>query len=539
MLGARDLDRLTGTRYDLLVVGGGIHGVAIAYEAATRGLRIGLVEAGDFGGGTSFNHQKTAHGGLRSLQSGRLDRARHAIVERRALARMAPWLLRPLPFIVGTYRSLTRGRLALRAAFAIDKLLGRDRNAEVEPELHLPAPRLLSRTATLHLFPGVRQAGLTGGAQWYDYQMVENDRLTLAFLAGAIHAGADAVNYASAVSPVREGGRISGMVVRDALTGRDVEVAARAVVNAAGAQAGRIMHAVGVSRPYPLLKAMNLVTTRPASDIALAAPTASGRMLTLVPWRARAIVGTSQSATLVGPEDTGVTPAEIDAFIAEANDAFPALRLSRGDVTLVHRGLVPATGGNTPQLRASPEVIDHAREGAAGAFTVIGVKYTTARGVAERTVDTVARALGVPVKRSRSATTVLPGAGIGDHEALAIETSRAAGIELAPETTRRLTRVYAEGVAEIVRLIAERPALAERLTSDTDTIAAEVVHAIRREMAVRLADVVIRRTGLGAAGHPGTAPVAACAAIAARELGWDQARATQEILAVDAFYNTD
>src|SRR5512145_584427 len=117
----RDLDRISTPAYDVLVVGGGIHGLAIAYDAASRGLRTALVEAGDFGSGTSFNHQKTAHGGLRSLQTGRLDRARQSLLERRALARIAPWLLRPLPFITGTYRSVFRSRLVLRGAFKIDE----------------------------------------------------------------------------------------------------------------------------------------------------------------------------------------------------------------------------------------------------------------------------------------------------------------------------------------------------------------------------------------------------------------------------------
>jgi glycerol-3-phosphate dehydrogenase len=182
---SRDLDRLAATTYDVLVVGGGIHGLAIAYEAASRGLRTALVDAGDYGGAASFNHQKTAHGGLRSLQSGRIDRARQSIFERRALARIAPWLLRPLPFITGTYRSFIRNRLALRAAFKFDEWLGRHRNTGVEPELHLPAPRLISKAATLRLFPGIKQDGLTGAAQWYDYQMVEAERLTFAFAAWA------------------------------------------------------------------------------------------------------------------------------------------------------------------------------------------------------------------------------------------------------------------------------------------------------------------------------------------------------------------
>src|SRR4051812_25923638 len=178
---ARDFQALGTETFDVLVVGGGIHGLATAYAAAGRGLRVALVEAGDFGASTSFNHQRTAHGGLRALQTGRLRHARESILERRALARMAPRLLRPLPFLIGTYRSVLRSRMALRAAFRVDRYLGRDRNAGLEPELHLPPAKLVSRAATLKLFNGVRQERLTGGANWYDYQIVHANRLTVAF----------------------------------------------------------------------------------------------------------------------------------------------------------------------------------------------------------------------------------------------------------------------------------------------------------------------------------------------------------------------
>ena len=211
----RDASRLDAGPFDLLVVGGGIHGLAIAYEAASRGLRTALIEAADFGSGISFNHQKTAHGGLRSLQSFRLDRAREAIRERRALARIAPWFLHPLPVIVGTYRSTTKGRLALRAGFKLDAWLGRDRNLGVERELHLPPAKLLSRGMTLKLFPGINERNLTGGAQWYDYQMVQNDRLTLAFAVAAEAHGAVLLNYVQATDALRENGRVAGVTARD------------------------------------------------------------------------------------------------------------------------------------------------------------------------------------------------------------------------------------------------------------------------------------------------------------------------------------
>ena len=279
--------------------------------------------------------------------------------------------------------------------------------------------------------------------------MVEGDRLTLAFAAAADRAGADLANHAEAIEAIRDEGRIGGMLVRDRLTGKTLPVRARVTLNAAGARAGEIMAMLGVRRAFPLLKAMNLVTSKPASDMALGAPAPGGRMLTLVPWRGRAIVGTSQSATLVQPGDTAISDAELNAFIADANHAFPALKLSRADITLVHRGVVPAvqTAGS-PELKPSPEILDHASDGAAGAITVVGVKYTTARALAERATRVVATHLGKRVRPSRTATTTLPGAGIADHEALAIETARDLQFEVALPVIRHLIALYAEAAAD-------------------------------------------------------------------------------------------
>ena len=538
----RDFDALGDTTFDVLVVGGGIHGLATALDAAARGLKVALVEAGDFAAATSFNHQRTAHGGLRSLQSGRFDHARESIRERRALARIAPRLLRPLPFIVGTYRpSITswfKSRLALRAGFRIDRWLGRHRNDGLEPELHLPRARLTSRAATLKLFPGVRPAGPTGGANWYDYQIVHTSRLAIAFAEGADGRGARLVNYAEAVSTLKESSSIAGMRVRDVLTGAETDVRARVTINAAGAHVGELMKMFGVTREVPLVRAMNLVTSKPASDIALAAPSQSGRMLTLVPWQGRALIGTAQSDDFKQPGDGGVTAADIDAFIADANTAFPSLGLTREDITLVHRGIVPAQKGKNgrPELLGGPEVHDHAADGAPGAMTVIGVKYTTARAVGARAAALAARRLGGSTRRTDTATAILPGAGISDHEALTIETARAVGLELAPPIIKHLNAIYGDRSAAIVRLMAERSDWRMPLVPGRPNVGAEVIHAVRAEMACTVADIVIRRTELGAAGHPGDEVVAACARIAADELGWNPAEMTRQIAQVNDFY---
>ena len=534
----RDVAALADREHDILVVGGGIYGLALAYDAASRGLSVALVERGDFAGGASFNHQKTAHGGLRTLQSGRIGKSRESIRERRALARMAPRLLRPLPFIIGTYRSAVKNRVALRAAFALDTWLGRHRNDAVEPELHLPAARLVSKAATLKLFPGVSETGLTGGAMWYDYQIVETDRLAIAMAAAADAAGARLANYVEAVEPLRAAGRIAGMRVRDAFTGDTYDVEARMTINAAGARAGEVMRQFGAAHDLLLLRAMNLVTSVPASDIALAAPTRDGRMLTLTPWKGRALVGTAQSSAFRQPGDCPPTPQEVDAFIADVNDTFPRLALQADQVTLVHCGIVPATRGRRgrPELLASPLILDHASAGAPGAMSVVGVKYTTARGVAAKAITAAARRLGRPVPPSRTDAAPLPGAGIADHEALAIETARTVGLELAAPMIRHLTSIYGDRCAVIIRLMAEHSEWRMPLVPGQPAVGAEVIYAIREEMACTLADVVVRRTERGSAAHPGAPMVAAMATLAGEELGWDKERVEREIASVNALY---
>jgi glycerol-3-phosphate dehydrogenase len=540
---ARDFEALGSSTWDVLVVGGGIHGLATALDASARGLSVALVEAGDFAAATSFNHQRTAHGGLRSLQSGRIGYARESIRERRALARIAPRLLRPLPFMIGTYRSIVKNRLALRAAFRFDAWLGRHRNDGLEPELHLPVAKLTSRAATLKLFPGVRQDGLTGGANWYDYQIVYSSRLAIAFAEGADARGARLVNYAEAIAALKESGRVSGMRVRDRLTGAEIDVRARITVNCAGARIAQVVGLFGVTgQNVPMAMAMNLVTSKPASDMAVAAPAAvraePGRMLTLTPWHGRALIGTWLSDDFAASPDAVPTTGEIDAFIAEANSAFPALKLTRGDVTLVHRGVVPATkgAGGRPEILPTPQILDHAPHGAPGAMTVVGVKFTTARAVGARAAGAAARTLGTPSRATDTDRAILPGAGIADHEALAIETARAVGLELAPPIIRHITTIYGDRCAAIVRLMAEKTDWRMPLVPGRPTVGAEVIHAIRNESACTLADIAIRRTELGAMGHPGDDMLKAIANVAAEELGWDAGQQANEIAAVDEFY---
>lgn len=526
----RDLDRLTSEQFDLLIIGGGIHGLAAAYDASGRGLRVALIERDDFGSGASFNHQRTVHGGLRALRSANLQRVREGIRERRTFARIAPQYVMPFPFITGIYGGLARGRLAMKLALRAYDAIGRSRNNGVSQELHLPASRIESRTATMRLFPLVRPEGLKGGAVWYDYQMQQADRLTFAFAMAAEAHGAVLANHVEAVALERDGaGRVVGARAVDRISGTPLTIAAAAVLSATGSGAIAVAALAGVRLDLPLVRAMNVMTSRPAADIGLAAPARSGRMLTIVGWRGRALAGTGQSETLVPFDAAPPDREEVLAFVAEVNDAFPSFRLQPSEVTLVHHAIVPAAaGGRGPDLKPEPELIAHEKDGAPGFFTLIGVKYTTARKAAEDAVTAIAAALGRKVRASRSAIDVLPTAEITDVEAIAIEAARAAHLDLPPPLVRHLASWYGSATAPVIAVMAERNDWREPLAPATLVTGAEIAHAARHEQALRLRDAVLRRTLLGSAGHPGRDAIDKSAAIMAEIHGWNESRVADE-----------
>ena len=476
----RDLPRLAEREFDVLVVGGGIYGLTIAYDASQRGLSVALIDRGDFGAATSFNHLKTIHGGLRYLQSVDLRRMRESIRERRAFARIAPRWVAPLAFAMPTSPSLTRNPMAMRAALAIDAFIGRDRNDGLDAVRHLPAGRIFAGSACRELFDGAIRH-VASAAVWYDYQTINGDRLTLSFAKAAAAHGAALANYVEATSPITTGQRFAGTHARDTRTGHTFDIRARIVVNAAGPWGSTWLDPSGVRAPQPLLKAMNVVTLRPARTAAVVAGTRAGRALVLLPWRGRTLVGTSESSDTRQPDDQAARRDEVNAFLADINDTFPVFGLKADEITLVHRGIVPAViRGGRASLLGHSRIIDH---GAAAAISVVGVKYTTARAVAEQAVNLVLRKLGREAVACRTAETLLPESGLNE------------GDPVDP-----------------------------------------VTHAIREEMAITLADVVIRRTGAGAMGYPGDVIVSDVARRMQQLCGWSEERVTAEHEAVRNFY---
>jgi len=473
----RDLGALASREWDVAVIGGGIYGAAVAWDAAQRGLSVALVEREDFGAGVSWNSLKTIHGGMRYLQKLDLGRLRESARERAALLAIAPAVVRPLPFVVPTYGHGATGREALALGLLLNDWLTRGRNRGLPPSRRIPPARTVSAAEALRLVPGLDRRGLSGAALWHDAQAASTERLTIGFLHAATEAGAAAANHAEAVSLLRSGGRVAGVAVRDRLAEGTLELRARMVVNAAGPWADEVLARGGLGRPpAPLLRARNVVLRRaPVVPFAVGAKS-EGRFLFLVPWEGRTILGTSY-------EPAGEPPSDPMEFLDEASRAFAWAGIGRADAALVHEGLVPGRGGASG-LSTRPRLHDHeAEDGLPGLVSLQGVKYTTARAVAERAVDLVVRRLGRDAPACRTAVTPLPGA----------------------------------------RLLG-------------GPLEDRVLCAVRDEMALTLPDAVLRRLDLGTAGPPPADELRVVARVMAAELGWDPGREQAERDALAAFY---
>ncbi len=540
----RDLRRLADTKFDLIVVGAGFYGVTVAWDAAQRGLSVAIIDKDDFGAATSFNNLKTLHGGLRSLQSLDFKQMRLFIRERRALARILPHLIRPLPFVVATTRNPARSALVMRLALAISDAVARDRNEGLQdPGTHLPPSQIISREETLRLNPVVSPAGVTGGAVWYDYQMLSTDRVTLSFLLSAVDAGATAANYVQAKRFLRINGRVAGVKAEDRLTGQIFDIRAGAVVNAAGPWAASLLTGLPQSAqgapPPKLSRAMNVVTRKLVNSHACGG-VVRGRYLFMIPWRDVSMLGTSHDAHEGSPDQLKVSRWDLEAFLKDAREAFPHAGLSAGDVRLVHRGLLPMVSGEGSHVKLLREsqVVDHSRHGLPGLVSVFGVRYTTARHTACIAVDAVFRTLGhaTPPPCRTAETPLLGGSMAHVNNFLKAVLLRDIG-GIGPETLRRIAGTYGTGYDQVLQIARDVPALGRPLGRSCDVLGAEILYAARREMALKLGDAVIRRTEAGAAGHPGADVLESAAAIMARAHGWDEWRMRNEVAEVEAFYH--
>jgi glycerol-3-phosphate dehydrogenase len=543
----RDLAALADRPWDVAVVGGGIYGICAVREAVRRGFTACLIERGDFVGATSSNSLKVLHGGLRYLQHADLGRMRESIRERRLMLRLAPHLVRPLPFVLPTQGHGLRGREVMRVALALNDLIGLDRSAGALPSHRIPRGRVMGRERVRSLVPGLTVPGLTGAAVWFDCQVADTERLAFAFLHSADAAGAACANYVEAVRLLHGGGAVRGVEARDRLGGEQFEVRARTVVNTTGPWLDRLPPvAPETARPrrFHHSKALNLVTRQllPACAVGFSVPAAftdsdalidkGSRVFFVVPWKQFSLIGTRHLPYRGGPDEFRVTEEDVVAFLAEINLAWPGAGLDRGDVLAVLGGMLPevprAPTGEVQLLKHS-QVFDHAADGAPGLFSTLGVKWTTSRRAAELALDLVESRLRPGRGASRPPETWLPGGEMDDVERF-IGAGMAARPEgVAPDSMRHLLQTYGTDTPEVLARVRQRPGLAQAVGPRSPVIGAEVLHGIEREMAQHLEDVVLRRTALAAGGHPGRAALLRCAELMGEALCWTADRRFLEL----------
>src|SRR6266571_2270029 len=488
------LESMAAEPVDVLVIGGGVTGAGIARDAALRGFRTALVDKGDFGSGTSSHSSRLVHGGIRYLEQFDFRLVLEASRERRVLLNIAPHLVRPLPFVFPVYRGGRIPGWKLRAGMWLYDLLAAFHNVR----LH----RWLGRKAVRRLAPGLREKDLRGAAFYYDAQ-TDDARLVIATMRGAARAGALVANYAAATSLLKPDGRVRGAVVRDVLSGHPYTVRALVVVNACGPWVDQLRR-LDDPRAEPLLrltKGAHVAVPRQriahTRAVTLTSPI-DGRVMFVLPWEDLSYIGTTDTDEDASPDEVRATARDVIYLLRSANAFFPQARLSPHDVVATWAGLRPLL---RPARDVAPSEASREHrviESPSGLLTIAGGKLTTYRVMARDIVDRVATRLrgldGRPrAARPRTDRIPLPGGEAADLEVL-VKAALARGV--AETTARHLVGRYGSEAAAVLNLVERDRGLGRSIVAGRPEIWAEVAHAVEREMAVRLSDVLVRRLHL-------------------------------------------
>jgi glycerol-3-phosphate dehydrogenase len=528
--------------WDFIIIGGGATGLGTAVDAAARGYRTLLLEQSDFAKGTSSRSTKLIHGGVRYLQQGNLKLVRESLRERGLLTRNAPHLVNPLAFIVPNY-TWWEGPFYGAGLKLYDTLAGK---------LGLGPSRHLSRKETMARLPTLEPKGLRGGTIYYDGQF-DDARLAITLAQTAVDRGATVINYmqvasllkkpssASPASAMMKGGRVdsrwgresegegaegsvSGVVARDLETGREYELAARVVVNATGvfADAIRRMDDGSAEDMIAPSQGAHIVLDRsflPGASAIMVPKTDDGRVLFAIPWHNRVLVGTTESAAPELVLEPRPLREEID-FLLEHAGRYLTKDPKMKDVLSAFAGLRPLI--KTPKAKRTALVPrDHLIVvSKSGLVTVAGGKWTTYRKMAEEAVDRAAEVGGLPKKPCPTAELRLHGW---------VKRRRSQDSEIRDEGAE-VERLYGSDGVALRALQAENPAWGELLHPDLPYRAAQVIWAVRHEMARTVEDVLSRRTRLLLLDARASMEIAPkVARWMAKELGWDEQWETEQV----------
>lgn len=503
-------DLASGAPLDLVVIGGGINGCAIAEEASARGLRTALFEAGDFGFGTTWRSTKLIHGGLRYLEHGDVRLVFESLRERAWLLKTRDYLVKPQRFVLPMLPWTRRPAWQLKAGLSAYDLLALYRG--------VPAHRRLS-DARLHELAPFLPEETHGGFTFYDARVIAPERLALELALQAERQGAVIANHSAVERVHAPAGTVTAVTVR---RGSDTfDIPTRAVINAAGPWVDAV-NALGDLPPPTLLgvtRGSHIVVEldeRPRRDAVFSTARDDGRVFFSVPQGDLLLIGTTDDRYDGPPGDVRPTPEDVEYLLREGRTLLPGLDIKRERIRYAYAGLRPlqrVKGGPEAAISRRHAVIHHADDGGArGMYSIVGGKLSTFRPLAREAVAT----LRPHTKRTTSsAPPTTPWR----------ETLRDSGLPLA---SQRHLRIYGGAISDILELGSEP------LSDVAHAITGEVIHACRSEHAVTLGDLMLRRTGISWSAQRGLDCVEAVASIAASELGWDSAERDRQLSAFHA-----
>ncbi len=534
----RFIENHDGKIYDIIIVGGGITGATVAYDASSRGLSVALLEKKDFGCATSSATSKLIHGGFRYLANFELGIVRESLKERRIMENIAPNLVYPIRVIVPCYKKgLTKHTWILRLGMLLYDSLSFDKGRTWDKSKSIGMHKSLSAKKALLLEPSIPKNGLKRSFSYFDCASLFPERLTLAFIKSAVKHGAEAANYCKVdgfVSSAGEEKPTTGVNVIDLINGRRLEIRGKLIINCGGPWADLILGAAGgtsAGKHIRRSEGIHIITKKPSLGNMIAVITDSGKGFCMLPWRGHTLIGPTDKDYEGDPDDFKVTKSAILELIDSANNTLKGSeRIEYSDVVHTYGGLRPLVEDKTKSVRESSrryEIYDGEKDGHAGLITVEGGKYTTSRNLARNVMKLATRKLNVKGSRCVTHKHYLSGCDIKDIDSF-IQSLKTANDDFSEKTVDCIGRYYGTESDGVLDLARKNKSLAKTLNEDGE-IAAQAVYAIREEMAITLNDILFRRTGIGTLGDPGDETISAIADIAAAELQWDTDRKSKKI----------
>lgn len=528
--------------YHLIVIGGGINGSGIARDAAERGLNVLLLDKDDFGAGTTAYSSRLIHGGLRYLANLEFDLVRESLRERGLLLKNAPHLVRPLPMAIPVYRHSKTPRWMIGLGMLLYDGLSWGKS--------LPKHRMFGRKSFIRQYPGINPTGLSGGPVYYDAQVELPERICVENAIAALESGhATVLNHARVTGFLREGAEVRGVYLTDRMTGQAYSAKAKVIINASGPWVDDLLALDGqtAERLIGGTRGSHVIVRKfpEAPETALYVEARSdGRPFFIIPWRQDyVLIGTTDIPFEGDLDSVAAERDEVNYLLAETAQVFPHANLGLKDVLYSYSGVRPlpyTEGKRAGKITRKHWIKDHGRSESQpmpGLISIIGGKLTTYRNLAEEAVDyavnhyhlTVADGRAVPPSPTRQHP--LPGGQEIHNLALykSHQLAEASRYYRVPEATAsHLIDIYGSRFDRVLKLTRENPAWKETLSPYSRDIGAQVIYAVRQELACSVADVMLRRVCCGLDGDVGTHSLNAVADLMAEELGWPPGRVEAE-----------